>query len=75
MRCRDLRRRDFEVEKRLVAGRSGAAKVFPAERTYLSADLSPARLNAVFRIVVVGARLYRWADALPLACGGTVLRI
>ena len=47
-RRRDLRRRGFEVETRLVAGRSGAAKSFPAERTYLSrttsADLSRIRV-------------------------------
>ena len=34
----------------MVAGRSGAAKSFPAERTYLSAYLPPARLNACFEI-------------------------
>ncbi|HQX54161.1 MAG TPA: hypothetical protein PLR25_29880, partial [Planctomycetaceae bacterium] len=31
------RRHEFEVETHLVAGRSGAAKSFPAERTYLGA--------------------------------------
>ena|GEM_PF-2853591 len=36
------------METHLVAGRSGAAKSFPAERTYLSADLPPARLEVCF---------------------------
>gem|GEM_PF-2450803 len=44
-RCRNLRRYDLEVETRVVAGRSRAAKSFPAERTYPSADLPPACLD------------------------------
>jgi len=36
------------VETYLVAGRSGAAKSFPAERTYLSAYVPPARFIACF---------------------------
>ena len=40
--CRDLWRRDFEVETHLVAGRSGAAKSFPAERTYVGTHHRPA---------------------------------
>jgi len=39
-RWRDLQRYDLEVETHLIAGRSEAAKSFPAETTYFNAVLN-----------------------------------